>query len=141
MSTDSPAEKDKDWVDVKKEADNKSEEDKKKMLKEEEEFLQTLRYNVNVFLPHMKSIESLDAEAHKQLQKDEEEARKLAGYLWNTVLPDVTKKLRLGNGETFQIPVDGKSLTELIHNPQTRYQLQIFGQTRRIGSIRGTKGH
>ena len=114
-STDDAADKDKEWVDVKHVSDNKSEGDKKKMLKEEEEFIRTLRYNVNVFLPYMKSIESVDQEAHEQLQKDEEEARKLASYLWNTVLPDVTKKLRLDNGKTFQIPVDGKSLTEFLH--------------------------
>lgn len=97
----------RDWVDVKGTTDEKK--------KEEEEFIQSLRYNVNVFLPYMKSIENIDQDAYSQLQKDEEEARQIASYLWNTVLPDVTKELRLANGSVIQIPVDGKSLTEFLH--------------------------
>jgi protein TIF31 len=107
--------KDKDWVDVKKATDGNAEADASTMQKEEDEFIQTLRYNVNVFLPYMKSIESVDKYAYDQLMKDEEEARKLASFLWDTVLPEVTKKLRLDNSKTFQIPIDGKSLTEFLH--------------------------
>eukprot|EP00804_Cyclotella_cryptica_P028072 CCRYP_017280-RB/>CCRYP_017280-RB protein AED:0.02 eAED:0.02 QI:1062/1/1/1/1/1/4/164/1406 len=104
-------EKEKDWVDVETSGKGTTEEAKK----EEEEFIQSLRYNVNVFLPYMKSIENANQDAHAQLQKDEEEARQIASYLWNTVLPDVTKELRLANGSVIQIPVDGKSLTEFLH--------------------------
>lgn len=106
--------KDQDKLDTKKLADEKLAAEKEHR-KEEEEFVQTLRYNVNVFLPHVKSIESIDKEAYEKLQNDEEEARKLASYLWNTVLPDVTNKLRMDNGKSYQIPVDGKSLTEFLH--------------------------
>ena len=113
-STDDAAEKDKDWVNVKK-SDEKTEAEIEERRKEQEEFIQTLRYNVNVFLPYMKSIESLDKDAYERIKKDEEEARKLAGYLWNTVLPALTKNVRLDNFKTIQIPVDGKGLTEFLH--------------------------
>lgn len=106
--------KDKDWVDVKK-SDEKTEAELEQRQKEEEEFILTLRYNVNVFLPYVKSIESIDKDAHEQIKRDEVEARKLADYLWNTVLPAVTKNIRLDNFKTIQIPVDGKSLTEFLH--------------------------
>ena len=108
------SDKEQDGLDAKKLADEKAEADKE-LRKEEEEFVQTLRYNVNVFLPHVKSIENVDKDAYDKLQKDEEEARKLASYLWNTVLPDVSNKLRMDNGKSQQIPVDGKSLTEFLH--------------------------
>ena len=107
----------KDWVDVEKiiDAKEKAKAELENIRKEEEDFIQTLRYNVNVFLPHLKSIENVDKDAYTQLQKDEEEARKLAAFLWETVLPDATKQLRIDQGKTFQIPVDGKSLTEFLH--------------------------
>ena len=104
-------EKDKDWVDVKKSSAEEIEESRK----EEEEFIQSLRYNVNVFLPYLKSIESIDKDAYEQLKKDEEEARQIASFLWDTALPDVTEELRVANGKSIQVPIDGKSLTEFLH--------------------------
>ena len=107
--------KDKEeWVDVEK-TDEKVDADVEKMRQEEAEYIKTLRFNVNVFLPYMKSIESIDKDAYEQLQKDEEEARKLAGYVWNTVIPNVTKNIRLDSCKTVQIPTDGQSLTEFLH--------------------------
>jgi protein TIF31 len=107
--------KDKEeWVDVEK-TDEKVDADVEKMRQEEAEYIKTLRFNVNVFLPYMKSIESIDKDAYEQLQKDEEEARKLASYLWNTVIPNVTKNIRLDSCKTVQIPTDGQSLTEFLH--------------------------
>ena len=45
------------------------------MAKVEEEYIRSLRYNVNVFLPYTRSIEiNIDEESHKALKADEEEA-------------------------------------------------------------------
>ena len=88
---------------------------KKGLEKMAEGFLRSLRYNVNVFLPHTRSIEFTDKESHNQLKLDEEEARNLARYLWDTVIPDFTREIRGSGGTGFQLPVDGQSLTELLH--------------------------
>lgn len=109
-----PAEKDpsgdteeKEWVNV------EAEKTKESNAKAEEQFIRSLRYNVNVFIPGMRSIEAVDKEAYDQLQKDEEEARQLAVHLWDTVIPKLSNDA--ANGASFELPVDGKSLTELIH--------------------------
>lgn len=88
---------------------------KESMAEVEEEYIKSLRYNVNVFLPHTRSIESIDEAAHQQLQQDEEEARNLARHLWDVVLPNLTKEIRSSSGNALQLPVDGRSLTELLH--------------------------
>ena len=86
-----------------------------KIEKAEKEYIKTLKYNVNVFLPDMRSIEDLDKDAHEQLQKDEEEVRSIARYLWETVLPKITTSIRVGSEHGLSIPVEGGSLTEFIH--------------------------
>lgn len=86
-----------------------------KIEKAEKEYIKTLKYNVNVFLPDMRAIEDLDKDAHEQLKKDEEEVRSISRYLWETVLPKVTSAIRLGSEHGLSIPVEGASLTEFIH--------------------------
>ncbi len=79
---------------------------------EEEEYLKSLRVNLNVFLPHFKKIENTDREAFLQMQKDEELVREIACYLWDSILPQITRDVRDAQG---QIPIDGKSLTNFLH--------------------------
>jgi len=86
--------------------------DKDEETQKDLEYLRTLRMNLNVFLPHLKSIEEKDKEAFEQLKKDEELVKEVASYLWESVLPQITKEVK----ETpNQIPVDGKSLTDYLH--------------------------
>lgn len=86
-----------------------------KIEKAEKEYIKTLKYNVNVFLPDMRSIEDLDKDAYEQLQKDEEEVRSISRYLCETVLPKLTTAIRIGSEHGLSMPVDGGSLTEFIH--------------------------
>jgi protein TIF31 len=79
----------------------------------EEEFIRSLRYNVNVFIPFTRSSEAVDNTM--LLEKDEEESRQMALYLWNTVIPNFTKEIRSSSGNGLQLPSDGLSLTEVIH--------------------------
>lgn len=69
---------------------------------------------MNVFLPFTRSFETIDTNLH-QLKKDEEEAREMARYLWNTVIPDFTKEIRSSSGNGLQMPSDGQSLTDVLH--------------------------
>ena len=48
---------------------------KKQSDEKDSEYLASLRFNVNVFLPHTKSLEGIDNDAFTQMQKDEELAR------------------------------------------------------------------
>lgn len=80
--------------------------------KEEDEYLMSLRVNLNVFLPHFRDIEDVDKDAFQQLKKDEDLTREIASYLWDKILPHITKDVR---GTQGQIPVDGKSLTNYLH--------------------------
>ena len=94
---------------------------RKELMKKEEEYIRSLRYNVNVFLPFTRSIETIDEASQQQLKEDEEEARNLARHLWDTVIPTLMRDVRSSSGSDggassgIQVPVDGKSLTELIH--------------------------
>jgi protein TIF31 len=76
-------------------------------------YLQTLKLNLNVFLPHMRSFEGIDEEAALQVKADEQLAREVAEYLWDDVLPKITQAIR--EGAVHQVPVDGKTLTEFLH--------------------------
>jgi len=95
--------------------DESSEKDaKKKQLTEEDmQYLKSLRFNVNVFLPDVKSLENIDNVAFEQIKSDEDMARKAATYLWDEALPRITRDMREASGH--QSPHDGKSLTEFIH--------------------------
>jgi len=117
------AAEEKDWVDVSKDKGSATESYDKKddnvnvshVAKIEEEYIRSLRYNVNVFLPFTRSIELIDEEEHAQLKRDEEEARKLARHLWDKVIPNLTRDVRSSGGKGVPLPADGRSLTELIH--------------------------
>lgn len=86
---------------------------KKTLTEEDLEYLKSLRFNVNIFLPDLKSFEGIDNSAFEQIKKDEEMARNAAKFLWDEALPRITRDIRDGSGH--QIPHDGKSLTEFIH--------------------------
>lgn len=114
------ADKEKEWVTVQSdEKDEGSDELKNQksttspFAKCEEEFIRSLRYNVNVFLPFTRSFEALDETMLRK--KDEEEARQMARYLWNTAIPNFTKEIRSSSGNGLQLPTDGMSLTDVIH--------------------------
>ncbi len=81
-------------------------------LKENLARLKSLRFNLNVFLPHLQSIESIDDDAFEQLKKDENLASDVAKYLWEIVLPQITKEAR---EKASQLPFDGRSLTTFLH--------------------------
>ena len=87
------------------------------MKPEDEEYLSSLRYNVNVFLPNMKSLSKIDDAAHQQQLEDECRARDAANHLWNVILPALTKEMRENSSiSAHQIPVDGFTLTESLHS-------------------------
>jgi len=70
---------------------------------------------VNVFLPYTRSVEGIDNSSYETIKQDEEEARHIARHLWDTVIPNLTKEIRSSSVSGLQIPVDGRSLTDLIH--------------------------
>jgi protein TIF31 len=70
---------------------------------------------VNVFLPFTRSIEGIDKGSHETLKQDEEEARRMARHLWDVVIPNLSKDIRSSSVNGLQIPADGRSLTELMH--------------------------
>lgn len=88
-------------------------ETKSQETKDDEEYMNSLRMNLNVFLPNLKSIEDLDKEAFDQQKKDEDLVREAASYLWDDVLPTITKDMR--ENSNHQVPVDGRSLTDYLH--------------------------
>lgn len=85
---------------------------KKKLSPEDEEYLQSLRLNLNVFLPDVRSMEGIDDAAVAQLKDDEERIRLVSTFLWDELLPKVTKEIR--DGGSHQMPTDGKSLTDML---------------------------
>jgi protein TIF31 len=97
---------------------------KKSLAPEDEEFLESLRLNVNVFLPNLRSLKGLDDNSVARLEKDEEEAREVAIHLWDVVLPKMTQEMREGEGH--QLPLDGKSMVELLH--QRGINLRYMGR-------------
>ena len=103
--------KEKTATDSEKDASKK--EEKEEVDAEDEDFLASLRLNPNVFLPNIKSLEGIDDEAYKQIKKDEERVREAAAYLWDDVLPGLTKDIRENSGQI--LPVDGETLCEVLH--------------------------
>jgi protein TIF31 len=108
------------WIESKKQKENddkdtseESEEKPKPPKPVESEYIDSLRMNLNVFLPHVKGSKDMAIEDADQLKKDEELVREAASYLWDTVLPRITKDIRTNVGSS--IPVDGRSLTEFLH--------------------------
>lgn len=76
-------------------------------------FLKGIRMNINVFLPNMRSFDGIDDEHSLQIKQDEELVREAGVYLWNEMLPRITKIVR--EGSVAQLAVDGQSLTEFLH--------------------------
>jgi len=86
----------------------KEEEEKFKVTEEEQRAVtDNLKLNVNVFLPDVRVVEP------EQMKLDEEKAREAASFLWDEVLPRVTRAIR--ERGLSQVPIDGKTLTELLH--------------------------
>jgi protein TIF31 len=89
------------------------EDEKSETTDEERDHLKSLRLNINVFLPDVRSFEGINEEALDQMKTDEVRASDAGIFLWDDVLPKMTKAVKDGN--VYQVPVDGKSLTEFIH--------------------------
>ena len=87
--------------------------EKKKMSEDDLAYLNSLRFNVNVFLPDILTFEGIDGDAFEQIKKDEDMVRDAAVHLWDNVIPGVTNEIKMGTVHT--VPHDGKSLTEFIH--------------------------
>ncbi len=87
--------------------------EKKKMSEDDLAYLNSLRFNVNVFLPDIRNLEGIDDDAFEQIKKDEDMVRDAAVHLWDNIIPSVTNEIRMGTVHT--VPHDGKSLTEFIH--------------------------
>lgn len=105
---------DEEKVETGEEKSGKDEEEKKSTLTEKDmEYLKSLRFNVNVFLPDINSLEGIDRDGYEQVLKDEEMARNAAKFLWDEMLPRITREIR--DGSWHQIPHDGKGLTEFLH--------------------------
>jgi protein TIF31 len=97
----------------KEEEENKKEEPKSNALSEEDvEYLKSLRFNVNVFLPGVVSLEGIDDAAHEQIQKDEELARNAAKFLWDEILPRITREIKEGATQHVH---DGRGVTRFLH--------------------------
>lgn len=104
-STDKPNEE-------KKDKDNEDQ-DNTSLTSDDLAYLKSLRLNINVFLPHIRSFEGVIEEADKHIKADEELAREIASFLWDDILPKITRAVR--EGSVHQLPVDGKTLTEFLH--------------------------
>lgn len=107
-----------DASDTKPEDQEKPKEKKpepRKLTDEEVEHLKTFRINVNVFLPEVMTLEGVDTEAAEQQKADEERAREAARMLWDQILPRLTLDIREASGPHQQLPADGRSLTEMLH--------------------------
>ena len=98
--------------------------EKKSLSPEDAAYMASLRYNVNVFLPTLRSLKGVDEEAVTQLELDEERAREAAIHLWDVVLPKITLEMKQGDGH--QLPLDGKSMVELLH--QTGVNCRYMGR-------------
>jgi protein TIF31 len=108
-----PEESEKKEEDEPKKEETKEDDKSSKLTDEELEQLKSLRLNINVFLPDVRSFEGINEEAAEQKKMDELRVSDAATFLWDDVLPKMTKAVKDGN--VYQVPVDGKSLTEFIH--------------------------
>lgn len=88
---------------------------KKELTAEEIKYLKSFRMNVNVFLPDVRTLEGVDDGSAQQVKADEEKAREAARMLWDQVLPKLTSDIRETAGPHHQVPPDGRSLTEMLH--------------------------
>ena len=72
-----------------------------------------MKLNVNVFLPNVRSFAGINNEVAATYQADEQLVREVAEFLWDDALPRITKVVK--EGSVHQFPVDGKTLTEMLH--------------------------
>lgn len=86
--------------------------EKQRVTEEDRAYADSLQFNLNCFLPNTKSFDS-DEKMSLERQQDEQLIRELASFLWDEVLPRVTRAVK--DSQIAQIPVDGKSLTEFLH--------------------------
>mmetsp|Transcript_27385 Transcript_27385/g.40432 ORF Transcript_27385/g.40432 Transcript_27385/m.40432 type:complete len:1332 (+) Transcript_27385:149-4144(+) len=123
--------------DVKKKTDDSVDklQEKKTLTPEDEKYLESLRYNVNVFLPQLRSLKGIADSAVEQLELDEERARQAAVYLWDVVLPKLTQDVRQGDGN--QLPIDGKSMIEFLH--QRGVNCRYLGRIAFLASLEEVK--
>jgi protein TIF31 len=91
-------------------SEEKDTQDSRKLTEEDEAYAETLKLNINVFMPHMKKFEGDLAE---QIKKDEQLVREAAEFLWDETLPRITRGVK--DGSLHPVPMDGKTLTEFIH--------------------------
>ena len=77
------------------------------------EYMDSLRMNLNVFIPHLRGPDGLEDHDLVQLKLDESRAREAALFLWDTVLPGITQDIK--SGTITSIPADGRGLTEFLH--------------------------
>jgi len=102
-----------DSVDETQSKPQKEDEPTKSGLSEEDmEYLKSLRFNVNVFLPGVVSLQGIDDVAYQQITKDEELVRNAAMFLWDEVLPRITREIKEG---ALQHLHDGRGLTKFLH--------------------------
>jgi protein TIF31 len=90
-----------------------TEREKKGPSDEDLAYFETIRFNVNVFLPDIRTLEGIEDEAFELIKKDEELVREISSHLWDEIIPAVTREVREGSPLT--MPYDGKNLTEFIH--------------------------
>ena len=102
-----------DAVKEKEDASKTEDEPKSTALSEEDmNYLKSLRFNVNVFLPGVVSLKGIDDDAYDQIQRDEEIARNAAIFLWDEILPRITREIKEGASHQLH---DGKCLTSFLH--------------------------
>lgn len=70
----------------------------KQVEEDDEKYFNSLRFNVNVFLPFTRSLKHIDTNAYSQYTLDEEHARQAAEFLWEKVLPLLTQEIRESSG-------------------------------------------
>lgn len=87
---------------------------KEDLTPEDHEYMKSMRLNVNLFLPNIKSVAEIDDSFKQQLDGDKDRLREVSLFLWDTVLPKLTTDIRDGLSQQNQI--DGASLTEMLHN-------------------------
>lgn len=109
--------------------------EKKKMSEDDLAYLHSLRFNVNVFLPDIQTLEGIDTDAFEQIKKDEDMVRDAAVHLWDNIIPGVTNEIRMGTIHT--VPHDGKSLTEFIH--QRGINCRYFGRLAKLAQVEEEK--
>ena len=100
-------------------------------------YLNSLRFNVNVFLPDIQTFEGIGDDAAEQIRKDEEMVRNAAIYLWDNVIPCLTRDIRLATVHT--VPHDGKSLTEFLH--QRGINCRYLGRVAELAQVEEKKDH